>query len=77
MHKISLAYNTSVNSIIGYTPFHLMFGQQVCLSVDVMYATVPFSQQSRAYNEYAVVLQKLLTSAYDLARLTAVISDST
>ena len=37
--KVCLAYNSSVHPATGFTPFFLMFGQQVKLPVDHMYGT--------------------------------------
>ena len=36
IRKVCFAYNSSVHSLTGYTPFFLMFGRQVKLLVDLM-----------------------------------------
>ena len=36
---VCLAYNSSVHALTGFSPFFLMFGQQVKLPVDLMYGS--------------------------------------
>lgn len=39
IRNICMAYNTSKYPTTGFTPFHLMFGRQAQLPVDLMYGS--------------------------------------
>ena len=57
--KVCMAYNSSVQSSAGYTPFYLMFGHQAKLLVDIIYIpTCTDSQMAPpSTSEYASLLQ--------------------
>ena len=63
---VMFAYRSSVHKTTGYTPFHLMFGREVKLPVDVMFGrpNVNFSHSS----EYIKELHSVLESSFKLAR---------
>ena len=69
LRKVCFAYNTSVHSTTGYTPFYLMFGRQARLPVDLMY-NIPMPEAAAEVSEYASQLHQRFTSAYDSVRAT-------
>jgi len=66
IRKVCMAYNSSVQSSTGYTPFYLMFGRQARLPIDVLYGTREDSYQS--HGNYAKLLECRLTNAFDIVR---------
>ena len=61
--KVCMAYNTSVHSSTGYTPFYLMFGRQTRLPIDITYDAAVDQASS---NEYATATQTALQEVYSL-----------
>ena len=64
--KVCMAYNTSIQSSTGYSPFLIMFGRKARIPIDLMYG---FNyQREEEPNEYIADLQKTMSSAYGIMR---------
>ena len=63
-----MAYNTSVQSSTGFTPFYLMFGRQARLPVDIMYGTEVPEGESRDVSTYVASLKRRMSEAFEIVR---------
>ena len=61
LRKVCMAYNTSVQSSTGFTPFYLMFGRQARLPIDIIYGTSTPENEGQGVGQYAASLKKKMT----------------
>ena len=67
LRRLCMAFNTSVQSTTGHTPFYLMFGRQARMPIDIMYGNPAVPESSPS--EYAQHLRDTLESAYQHVRV--------
>ena len=65
LNSVMMAYNSSVHSTTGYSPYYLLFGRSMRFPLDI---TVDRPAQAISVHNYAVDLVAQLEYAHDLAR---------
>ena len=66
IRKLCFAYNTSIHSSTGYSPFFLMMGRQASIPIDLMFPVN--KEQEKEVPAYVHQLREGLQSAYALVR---------
>ena len=68
IRKVCMAYNASIQSSTGFSPFYLMFGRQARLPVDLIHGTGPKAMENQSVGEYVASLKSRISAAFDLVR---------
>lgn len=68
IRKVCMAYNASIQSSTGFSPFYLMFGRQARLPIDLVYGTGKQEVEDQSIGEYAASLKERMSTAFALVR---------
>lgn len=66
MSHLVHAYNSTKCDATGYSPYHLMFGREVRLPVDLCFGTSPDGIEEASHTRYVTKLKEDLKQAYKL-----------
>lgn len=64
--KVCIAYNTSIHTTTGYSPFYLMYGREPRLPIDIVYGTQ--SHASTSVDHFVQKSHTLMEQAYNSVR---------
>ena len=65
LQKVVHAYNATVSSATGYSPFYLLYGREPRLPIDLVFETV--QKEEKSYRKYVDDWQKAMKEAYKIA----------
>ena len=70
LSKVCMAYNTSIQSTTGYTPFFLMFGREARLPLAIVHKPPPSPHGAipQQYGNYVQSLQETFNTAFEAVR---------
>ena len=70
LSKVCMAYNTSIQSTTGYTPFFLMFGREARLPLAIVHEPPPSPHGAipQQYGNYVQSLQETFNTAFEAVR---------
>ena len=70
LSKVCMAYNTSIQSTTGYTPFFLMFGREARLPLAIVHEPPPSPHGAipQQYGNYVQSLQDTFNTAFEVVR---------
>ena len=66
LKKVCMAYNTSMQSSMGFTFLYLMFGCQARLPVDIIYGTGASEGESTDVGTYVASLKRRMSEAFEI-----------
>ena len=68
LSELLLAYNATCSTVIGYSPYYLLFGRRPRIPVDYLFPTLHDSPHQTKMEVSAAAMQKRLKEAFAVAR---------